>query len=295
MKKNIVATAVVIGFAYLSSASMAGTYLGQAVLSWSPGSYSSGYGGEFNTTLYYSTTSPISVAAQANTVYIPSQNNSAPTALDGYTLIMSNPAVFETFCIQAGANDVTFNPGSYYAGVVENSAYNANNPQGTQTVTVLTQTLYAMFSDGTLASEGYDYNLSGNRSTSAGELQSAIWVNQGDYTNDTAGITAALAEAGITADGTSISQVETYLAITPGATSDANYQSVQIMGLYDNPDDAIAGSSNGIAQAQLVEITGIPAADLASVPLPLASEQILFVLAGMGLGRMVYRSRKIAQ
>jgi hypothetical protein len=262
-----------IAMSLLASAGRA-DYVGTAVLYQADGQYSGGYGGEFNTTLTYSGTSSLKAAAQ----YSPVQLDSA---VGGVGTGSSTVAVFQTFCIQEGSNDVTFSPGTYYAATIETTAYNSNSPpppNDTQTVSPITAALFSAFWNGTLS--GYNYVMGADRSASASELQTAIWVAQGDNTWD-----GAANDAGIGGNSSDIAQAQAFY--TWGSNNPDVSGDVQILGLYDSQADAILDGQSGIHQAQLVEIGN--SHNTASVPLPSAGAEVVVLVGVAGLYRMARR------
>jgi hypothetical protein len=78
---------------------------------------------------------------------------------------------FETFCVEMS---VYFNPGATY------SFTESQTDSEGRALTAGAAFLYYEFAEGNLT--GYDYDLA-DRSTKAGELQSALWYLQGDQVN----------------------------------------------------------------------------------------------------------------
>jgi hypothetical protein len=275
MKCKALSLAIVAMMFVLKSSALRAdsVYIGQAVLYQADGTYSSGDGGEFNTTLTYTSNPAFTVLPQNQ----PPQLPSAVGAGFGTPGVV---AVFQTFCIQEGPlNDVTFNPGTYYAATVANFANNHNSPP-VQTVSAVTAALFNAFWTGALP--GYDYTLGSGRSASAAALQAAIWFAQGD--NDLA---SASAEAG--ADpGVAQAFYNFGLAneFQGGGTGP-----VQVLGLYDTQADAEAAGTVGIAQAQLVE--AIPNVGTGT-PLPAAANQVMVLFGIIGAAGLVRRARRMA-
>jgi hypothetical protein len=84
---------------------------------------------------------------------------------------------FDTFCVQDGLDDVTFNPGQKYGYSISSSILGgALDPR---TLNQGVEWLYMEFATGKLA--GYDFtNSSGQRWKDAGELQNEIWYLEGE-------------------------------------------------------------------------------------------------------------------
>jgi hypothetical protein len=130
------------------------------------GTYQSGSGGEFTA----------------------SNSLSVPFGLHGYsawtsTTVGTTITAFDTFCVQAGTDDVTFVPGSTYT-----YAYSGTIIGGALDPRTLNQGvayLYGQFAAGTLS--GYDYaNTAHDRTAQAAALQSEIWFLEGEGGTDSA-------------------------------------------------------------------------------------------------------------
>jgi hypothetical protein len=263
-------------------------------LIWNTGQYSSGYGGEFNATLYYSATPPVEVQTQSSPVQIASQAGPLPSPYNSTVPYdTETPAVFQTFCIQEGAHDVTFSPGTYYAGVVGPSTVDENNPTQTQTVSSITATLFTLFWYGDLTSAdtggavNYDYSNDGGRPVSAGELQLAIWVAQGDTTFTSA---QGLSDAGLTttAEVDEAEDYYDYAEANPIPYADA--EDVEILGMYDTAAEAAVGGPTGLHQSQLVLLNPSYGGISSALPTPTSAFGGAVLMAGLGL--MSLRSRR---
>jgi hypothetical protein len=280
--KALVLRVVGVGISLTASASRAdNVYLGQVDLQQSS-NYSSGSGGEFNATLYYdnSVALPGPVLAQSAPVQQPSINpNSPPAGLDAAH--MANPALFQTFCIEEGpVNDVTFSPGTYYAATINPSTVNSHGT--TLTVSPLTAALFALFWNDALTN--YDYTPGSGRSYSAAELQTAIWVVQGDDS-----IAGAEAEAGLP-NNDPLALYNDFITQATAFEGAPITSAVQILGLYDSSADAVTGGTGGLHQAQLVESSTVGT----SAPLPAPVAGILAIVGIMGLSNLLRRARCIA-
>jgi hypothetical protein len=282
-RKILVAATTVIGLSLMASATKADSYLGQVVLVNNTSEYSSNVGGEFNATLYYANTVTFRpVVTQASPPYIASQDGTPPSPSTG--LDLTNPTVFQTFCIQEGSNDVTFSPGTYYAATINPST--VNDSDVSMTVSTITADLFSAFYNGTLTN--YNYALGAGRTLSAGELQAAIWVAQGDQPNTIAGWAAAASDAGIsdTTQAQAWYNDASAFSVLPGT-------SIEILGMYDTESEAEAGTADGIHQSQLVEV--YQSSDSPpSVPLPATSREMMALLGAMGLFRLARRVRPVA-
>jgi hypothetical protein len=278
-RKILVAATTVIGLSLITPVTKADTYLGQVVLVNNTSEYSSNVGGEFNATLYYASSVTFRpVVPQATPPFIASQDSTPPSPSSG--LDLTNPAVFQTFCIQEGSNDVTFSPGTYYAATINPST--VNNSDVSMTVSTIAADLFNAFYNGTLTN--YDYTLGSGRSLSAGELQAAIWVAQGDQPNTTAGWAAAASDAGIsdTTQAQAWYNDASSFSVLPGTA-------IEILGMYDTEAEAEAGGADGIHQSQLVEV--FQSSDAPTVPVPTAAHGIMALLGGIGLFRLTRRAR----
>ncbi len=142
------------------------------------GTYQSGIGGEFTAT------------------------NSLPGSfgLHGYSAWTSTSSgttitTFDTFCVQAGDDDVTFSPGTTYDYAYSGTILGgAMDPRG---LNLDVAWLYGQYASGNLV--GYDYsNGLGMRTTDAATLQNQIWFLEGEGGADNAGLEALIAGAGLT-------------------------------------------------------------------------------------------------
>jgi hypothetical protein len=299
-RKLLALAAAAVGFGMMGSAARAG-YVGQIILN-TNSLYSSGHGGEFNSTLDYAPGGTIVVASQVPPVQQISPEPGAgfgSPAGDGVGPPDPSVAVFQTFCIQEGVNDVVFSPGTFYAATFEGSATTASG--GMESVTPLTAALFDLFWNGNLT--GYDYNNTNSLNTrqhSAGELQAAIWDAQGD---SVLGSSQNLGDAGVTDDTLALLFEAQAAALV--ATNTPTVNPVVVLGLYDsladyNADQAYDAlhpggpfATTGIAQAQLVEFS-IGSEPNGMLPLPSAGSQLAVMLGAIGLFGLVRRSRILA-
>jgi hypothetical protein len=91
---------------------------------------------------------------------------------------------FETFCVQAGSDDVTFNPGGTYNYAISEQikAPGVVGSPDPRTLKESVAWLYSQFAQGTLV--GYDFSNSlGQRYADAGILQNEIWYLEGEISN----------------------------------------------------------------------------------------------------------------
>ncbi|MGA2229908.1 MAG: hypothetical protein ABSH22_03190 [Tepidisphaeraceae bacterium] len=277
MKRGILAAALAaVGCGIVSSASMAGVYEGTVVLNQDLNNYSSGVGGEFQANVVYAAGAPYTVATAGPNVQIGGPSTSAE-------------AIFQTFCIQEGVNDVDFCPGStYYASITPAPGNGAPS-----SVTSVTKVLYAEFYNGSLKNNGYDYTEGSGRTLSAGELQAAIWTAEGDQTS----IANAASDAGISGNSAAQTQAQDWLTdaqnyVASGFTATADlegasatgYNLVEVLGLYNTQAEAANPSSAGIDQNQLVEVC-------APVPLPVTANATIVLLGAVGLFGLIRRRR----
>jgi hypothetical protein len=102
---------------------------------------------------------------------------------------------FDTFCVQAGGDDVVFTPGHRYA-----YAYSGNILGGAldpRALNIDVAWLYAQFAKGDLT--GYDYsNVHHQRTADAAILQNEIWFLEGEGGVDNASLDALIAGAHLT-------------------------------------------------------------------------------------------------
>jgi hypothetical protein len=88
----------------------------------------------------------------------------------GTGLALPEKNYFQTFCIEANEE---FTPGNTYSvGLSDRAMYGSQKPGG-DPLSIGTAYLYSQFASGKLS--GYDYTYGAGRSTTAGELQQAIW------------------------------------------------------------------------------------------------------------------------
>jgi len=86
---------------------------------------------------------------------------------------------FDTFCVQAGDDDVTFVPGTTYDYAYSGTIIGGAMDSPPRTLNLEVAWLYAQFASGNLA--GYDYdNASDGRTADAAILQNAIWFLEGE-------------------------------------------------------------------------------------------------------------------
>ena len=150
--------------------------------------------------------------------------------LDYYTPKTIVNGGFETFCVELYVN---FYPGAAYSFNISDT-----DSQG-RALTAGAALLYYDFAKGILP--GYDYNAGSGRSLSAGELQAAIWLLQGDQVN-----------SGFPTGGPG-NPFYDYAASVLG-TNDVTAAN---NGLYDVHIMELWNSDGGAAQNQLV-ISGVP-------------------------------------
>jgi len=282
MKRRILAAALAaVGCGIMSSASMAGTYEGTVVLNQDLNNYSSGVGGEFQANVTYAAGAAYTVVTAGPGVQI----GGPSTPLE---------AIFQTFCIQEGVNDVDFSPGStYYASITPAPGNGAPS-----SVTSVAKVLYAEFYNGSLKNNGYNYTEGSSRTLSAGELQAAIWTAEGDQSS----IANAASDAGISGNMAAqnqaqvwLTEAQNYVASGFTATSDlqgasaTGYNLVEVLGLYNTQAEAANASSSGIDQNQLVE-----AVDPAPVPLPVTANAMMVMLGAVGLFGLIRKARTLA-
>jgi hypothetical protein len=294
---------------FCASASLGDTYVGQITLDTGP--YQSGVGGEFTaelnpvagpitTGMYKNSTgiaTPLDIESQASPVN-PYQHS--PIAPYTGTPTPANAVYFQTFCIEGGNHDVDFYPGNW--GGPNYSAYLVDQPQLASgswlTLSPVTASLYDAFWDGKLAAAdlpanstylGYDYNNDPGRNISAGILQDAIWVAQGDF-GPTSSYSAVVAAAQAATGEAGISTLESqqavdlyYLALHGKLQRDGN--TVDVLNLID--------AGGGSAQAQLVEVPAAitsPTNVISSpVPLPASAGVGFAMLGGFGIVAIVLR------
>jgi hypothetical protein len=156
-------------------------------------------------------------------------------ALHGYASTTSTGASgaltsFDTFCVQDGADDVTFSPGTKYGYSVSPNIL--GGPLDPRALNQGVEWLYMEFATGKLA--GYDFsNSSGQRWTDAGELQNEIWFLEGE-------ISSAGASNPFAAD------------LAAAGTLSGNY-GVEVLNLWVINSDGVA---TGPAQNQLIYNNG---------------------------------------
>lgn len=269
----------------MSSASLADSYVGTVVLTQGP--YSSGVGGEFTGNTVYGASVPSAVSAFDPGATSGGIIANQPTLISGSPASLVNAsaasAVFQTFCIQEGQNDVTFNPGNTYYGILTTSV-----ASGPGTISAATAVLFDQFWNGTLANYDYLNDQSLSRQASAGALQDAIWVAEGDQPS----IAAAEGDAGITGNAAAIAQATAWYNYAE-AYSGPLPLDVRILELYGPTDSG----TPGIAQDQLVEIpNGFNQGP--SVPLPASAGMGFLLLAGLGgyaaMRKVLIRTPRIA-
>jgi hypothetical protein len=290
--RNLTVVIAAAALGMMTSASLADSfYVGEVLLTQSV--YSSGYGGEFTGQI----TAPNSP--------VPSElSGLAPTP--GGTLAPEASALssstFQTFCIQQGNHDVTFSPGSTYYGIT------TTTPIGAPTLNADAAVLFDLFWNGNLAL-GYNFSNSGpglTRVESAGALQDAIWVLEGDdgtinNSSTSADIDAAVIAAsgasvpgaGINGDSNAIAQAEAWVtnALNGTYNGDVSGNTVEVLQMY-GPVDGISAAQN-----QLVEIPGLSNGPL-PVPLPASANMGILLLAGFGgfsaLRKLMKRTPRMA-
>jgi len=130
---------------------------GPTVQAWQQAGYSSGNGGEF-------TAKPSGWSWNPLVYYDASTSN-----------IGDHDPSFQTFCIEGAEY---FSPGAAYNVTFGNNAmYGGNAPNG-DPISVGTAWLYHEFQNQTL--DGYDWDPLATRSTSARDLQNALWSLEGE-------------------------------------------------------------------------------------------------------------------
>jgi hypothetical protein len=118
-----------------------------------------------------------------------------PFGLSGYSSLTSTKVgttitSFDTFCVQAGADDVSFIAGTTY--VYAYSGTIIGGPLDPRSLNVEAAWLYSQFAQGTLA--GYDFtNALHQRTADAATLQNAIWFLEGEGGADDAAYDTAFA------------------------------------------------------------------------------------------------------
>ena len=215
--------------------------------------YSYSDGGEFNAV-------PDAALLSVN----PALAGYAPATAD---LTAGNPN-FQTFCIET---EVYFYPGTTYNVTISDGILSGGEqfPDG-EPITLGTAWLYSQFAAGALS--GYDYDDSG-RTTSAGDLQQAIWYLQGEQTS--------LINGGSGADGTIFYNAATSaLGATINNAANGAYGVVALNLWVPNPD----GSNGAAAQDQLMVVPD-PSA-VVPVPEPSAASFGLLILLPLGMKKV---------
>ena len=170
------------------------------------------------------------------------------------TLTIGSTLGFQTFCVQAGQDDVYFTPGNTYTFGISNQILGGSMDPRTLNSSVAY--LYSQFAQGTLA--GYDYtNASGNRNADAGILQNEIWYLENELPQGT----TSLGSFNVLSD----------LALMP--VSGGNF-GVQVLNLWD--------ANGGPAQNQLV-YTGGNVPDNGTTALLIGASLLALVLVSRGL------------
>jgi hypothetical protein len=296
MSRKILSAAVAaIGVGLVASVAMADSYLGVTYLQYNSADYSNGDGGEFNAAVYLNgATNPIKVQnspVQLAQDLIGNFGNpyTAPTGIGSAT-------VFQTFCIQNGINDVTFQPGAQYYAEVQADALTHSSPPP-EYLSAITQVLFAEFWNGSLP--GYVYTEGTSRSGTAGELQQAIWSAQGDLGAVGSNLSGVEQTWYNDAAQFVLDQNNSDLDVGLGSGAAGNatgYTNVQVLALYSgSPSNAQGEVQADIAQAQLVELTdGTIVTGGAPVPLPSVAGLTMAMLSMVGLFGLVRRVRKHA-
>jgi len=251
----------------VASASKADSVIGKIILSQDTNNYSRGQGGEFKVTINY-VPSPDFVAVQDASVKTPGLTP-VPTGSSG----TAAQATFQTFCIEAGDHDVFFNPGvTYKANFIDANPASTNSTPWLH-LYAATQALYHAFSTGALAAYGYDYTPGAGRSHSAGELQAAIWVSQGDFNGGFANA-ALQGQSGIY-DG--FSQAQSWLTLATSGALAGTGGSVHALSLV-NPESPFE-----LHQTQLIDTPSLRSGNNPT-PLPTTVAMALSMLGVLGVG-----------
>ena len=156
-------------------------------------------------------------------------------------LTAANP-YFQTFCIEASEY---FTPGTTYNVTISyDIMYNGGQFPSGSPIALGTAWLYSQFAAGTLIGSGalpYDYTYGSGRTTTAGDLQQAIWYLQGEETS--------LVNGG--ADGTAFYNAAlAALGATINDPANGAYGVIALNLWAPNPD----GSNGAAAQDQLMVI-----------------------------------------
>ena len=276
-------TAVVSGL--LASSSMAANVaLGQVQLNGS--NYSFGNGGEFQA---------IELNNSGNTSPLTGTGWTTNTSTQNMPPALASSGQFQTFCIEAGVNDVTFSPGHIYNATMIDQSTNSN---ARLTLNAATAALYGAFATGNLMGYNfYNYAVGGSivdtRAQSAGALQYAIWVAQGDASGYSQSTEAA--QVGGLFNQTQFDAAVAWLESQPGGYGSLDStelsqawnfysSSLSSYGSYATDTQVVALSTipNGAldsAQAQLVEGSITP--HVSDTPLPRSAFAGLSLLVGL--------------
>ena len=179
---------------------------------------------------------------------------------------------FQTFCVETGE---FFSPGTTYNVTISDEVlYDGGQFPNGEPITIGTAWLYSRFAAGTLS--GYDYADGSGRTTSAGDLQQAIWYLQGEENS--------LVNGG--ADGTAFyNAAVSALGGTINNAANGAYGVVALNLWVPNPD----GSNGAGAQDQLMVVP-----QLSAVPEPGAMSfgLLLLLLFGAYKVRDLFRGQK---
>jgi len=285
--KILLSALAAVSIGVLASATKADSLLGTLTLTASGATYSDGNGGEFTASNLVGSGWTSLLATQA-----------APPQLSSNT--------FQTFCIEAGINDVGFNSGNTYTAYLVDNATTSVPLKLSNTAAAL----FGAFTTGHLS--GYSLALNSTRIVSAGELQYAIWIAQGDagaaggpngagtgFNNATTGNYSGVSYNDTFTGSNDIALTQnqylaamTYLESLGGYAQLNNAQAVQSYNWYEAAlttyasfigDTAVmalnsSGQSEGSAQAQLVEVGN--GGNVSETPLPRSLTAGLALLSG---------------
>jgi hypothetical protein len=175
-----------------------------------------------------------------------------PTDDSGNSGAFNGLTAFETFCVEGGTNDVYFNPGQIYTYSLSEDVLGGSQPD--MTLSVGAAWLYEQFATGTL--EGYDFSTTdGGRSTTAAELQDAIWFLQGE-TGDPDNIfsLAAESEFGTTDDTESVLAYGNDFGVEVINLTDGDGAAAQNQLFYDGDPVPDGGKTIGLFGAALIAL-----------------------------------------
>jgi hypothetical protein len=191
----------------------------------------------------------------------------------------------QVFCVEVSEEFVPDQ--KYYASFSTNAMWNGAHTGVGVSLTTSVAYLFTQFSAGTLSGYNYDPNAAGDpRSTSAGELQYAIWALMGEtpaFSLSGSALTQAnswISDANANAASWSAGQV---------TAGNGVYGDVRIMNMWTDPT---VHSYATAAQDQLIMVpNGSP---LQSAPLPKSLAGGLVLLGAMLCGRQIKRRQHAA-